>query len=88
VASQWFVTSRRRKTNVEAGVLQRALMRLQLESMSTRRVSGVTLTLAIPFSCSSMIHTMSVPSELRPVLEVEFELTEDFVPLPNFGLSP
>jgi hypothetical protein len=65
-----------------------ALIAVQLRSMTTRRVSGVTWALATPFSCSSMIHTISVPSALRPVLLVLFPLTVDRVPLPNLGFSP
>ena len=56
--------------------------------MVTRLVSGVTLTLESPFSFSSMIQMVSVPSALRPSLLVELLETEDFLPEPNLGFSP
>lgn len=42
----------------------------------------------MPFSLSSMIHTVSVPSAFRPCELMELLLTLERVPLPNFGFSP
>ncbi len=67
---------------------QRAVICRQLRSISTRFVDASTCTLAMPFSCSSMIQTVSVPSDLREALVVVLLPIEDLVPLPNFGLSP
>jgi len=63
-------------------------MLVQLRSISTRLVSGDKLALAIPFSLSSMIQIIWVPSALRGKVVVVFEPMEVLVPLPNFGFSP
>lgn len=63
-------------------------MSLHDEPITTRFVSGVTFTLAMPFSLSSMSHTVSVPSALRPRVLVELPETCVLVPEPNLGFSP
>jgi hypothetical protein len=42
----------------------------------------------MPFSCSSMIQTVSDPSDFREALVVVLLLIDDLVPLPNLGFSP
>jgi hypothetical protein len=61
---------------------------VQLRSITMRFVLDVAWALAMPFSESSMIHIVIDPSGLRPALLIEFELTDERVPLPNFGFSP
>lgn len=65
---------------------QRCASSVHEPRISISRVPSATETFASPFSLSSTIQNCS--PALKVWLERELELAVEYVPLPNFGLSP